>query len=419
MSFVHLHLHSDYSLLDGIGTCDEYAELCVKYGHEYLAVSDHGMMAAVPAQTQACLDHGIKPIYAIEAYLNDHHDLVPNFKDLSDAEKKACRDNFHLTLFAKDNIGYRNLVRISSDAWVNGFYYKPRTNKNYLEHHTEGVIASSACLAGEIPEALRREDYKTASELVRRYRDLFEDFYLELMLLDIPEQTIVNSGLVQLSEELDCPLLLTNDVHYATQEDADIQKVALLINSREGTINNPKGLKFDSIQLWFKSEGELDEAWDRWHRESIPEDLYQESKSNTIKIARQCEGVEMDLSPKLPTIDDADEKLFKLVAEAMKERGFDKKPEYVERAKKEMGIILEKGFSSYFLIMKEIIDHAKYEMRSIVGPGRGSGPGFLINYLLGLCEVDPIKYDLLSERFLSPHRGGKFAKLKFSKELLG
>jgi DNA polymerase-3 subunit alpha len=265
---------------------------------------------------------------------------------------------------------------------------------------------------GTIGQALLADDLETAYRWAEEYSEAFPDFSLELQLFGDKDQRKVNKGLILLSNELKIPCIVTNDCHYAEPEDFEGQKIQLLMSSK-GTINNPQGLVFESDQLWYKSEQEMDRSWDKTNNDIIPWDLYNRAKEETGILAESCSNVELDTSPKLPVIEGAEDKLIALCMEGLNKRQHMGDHVYQDRLLKELKLIFEKGFTSYFLIQRAIVDKAR-ELGSSVGPGRGSGGGSIVCYLLEITDVDPIKFDLLFERFINPARGGKFARLQFT-----
>lgn len=413
MSFIHLHLHTDYSLLDGFGMVEEYVNKCIEFEMEYFCVTDHGMGAAIPRQIEVCKEKNIIPIFGSELYVNNFHHLVPQFSDLDDDMKLKVRKNNHLLIIAKNNIGYNNLINLISSGWIDGFYYRPRVSFEKIKDNHEGLICTTACIGSEFNRMIFDENYKDLDVLIKNYKDVFgDDFYWELELHDMKEQKLANKIGLKIAEKYNIQLIVTNDVHYCEADDAENQN--LMINLDRYSSSSNKNFDFHTDQLWFKSENEMDESWDKFHKDIIPFDLYTEAKNNTIKICKSC-LVDVDTSPKFPQIDNDKELLLKYCMEGMKKRNLINDNIYKERLKREYKLICDKGYESYFLIVKNVVDFCKKNNHA-VGPGRGSAAGSLLSYLLGITQVDPIKHGLIFERFLNPARGGKFAKLQFSKK---
>ncbi|MGC9469815.1 MAG: DNA polymerase III subunit alpha [Anaerolineae bacterium] len=389
--FVHLHNHTEYSLLDGLSKCSALARYAAEQGMNALAITDHGVMYGVVDFYQACHAAGIKPIIGIEAYVAQGSRFTRE------------RDNatHHLVLLAQNQTGYRNLLELASIAQLEGFYYKPRIDKRVLETHSEGVIALSACVQGEIPQLLYQGQEAKARKAVQWYLDHFPDrFYLELQSHDIPEYDEVYRKLVALSREMDVPLVATNDIHYARREQADAHDVLLCIGTGK-TVNEPNRLRMTDDSYYMRSPAEM---WSLYGE--LPEALL-----NTVKIAEQCE-VELQFAPpyhlpKFPVPEGrgtSEEYLRYLCHEGMRWRYGDDhaKLEYVERLNYELDIIHQMGFDDYFLIVWDLCEAAK--RRDIWWNVRGSGAGSVVAYTLGITSVDPFRNRLMFERFLNPAR---------------
>ncbi len=397
--FVHLHLHSEYSLLDGACRISDIPKIAKSLGQSAVAITDHGNMYGVVDFFKACVKEGIKPIIGCEVYLASH--------DRADRHKDPSGDNFHLVLLVKDEVGYKNLITLVSRSYTEGFYIKPRVDMSLLERYNEGLVCLSGCLGGRIPQYILSGDLSAARECAKHFKDIFaDDFYLEMQDHGMPEQLTVNRELVKISSELDIPLVCTNDAHYSRRVDADNQAVLMCIQMNE-TILDGRPLGFETDEFYIKSREEMEELF-----HEVPEAL-----DNTVKIADKCnfsfEFGKLQLPAfKTPNGIDSTEYLQSLVKKRFAQKIITSEltfteehpvEEYKERLEYELGIIDSMGYSDYFLIVWDFINHAK-EVGIPVGPGRGSGAGSLVAYVLGITEVDSIKFDLLFERFLNPER---------------
>ena len=440
--FEHLHRHStEGSILDGYGFVEEYASYSKSVNQKYLVFSDHGMLSEVPRQIAAADKHGLFPIYACELYLNPQQPEVPIGKSTSDFikelnldedGKKRFRKSFHLIAIAHNETGYKNLVQLTSWAWIHGFYYKPRVNYEQLLKHKEGITFSSACYNNEIGFTLEKIGKDAAFDMVRKYHEMFgENYYLEMMLLDFDKQKPYNTFLIEAHDKFGIPLVLTNDCHYCREEDSYMQRIMLMIQTgktmaeiQEQVAEGRAGELFElqDSNLWMKSEEEVNKKWEESYSDTIDYELFKEAKRNTVRICEKAKGVQLDRSLKLPVIDEANEKLRMAVMEGFKQRGLPMTQAYLDRIREELKLICSKEFASYFLIEKMMTDEArrycaeKYgtDGSEAVGPGRGSGVGALTNYCLRITDVDPLPHGLLFSRFMSPARGGKSIRLRFS-----
>ncbi len=389
--FVHLHLHTQYSLLDGACKLKNLMTRANELGFGACAITDHGVLYGAIDFYKTAKKFGIKPILGCELYVapRTRHDKVPHVDD----------EQYHLVLLAKNETGYRNLVRLSSIGFTEGHYYKPRVDTEVLKMWNEGLIAMSACLAGEIPSLLMKGDYKGAKRKAGEYKDIYGpgNFFLEVQSNDIPEQYEVNKGLVKLSKELDIPLVATNDVHYIYKEDAKIHDVLLCIQTGK-TVGDRDRLKFPTDAFYLKSSEEMKAAFP-----DIPEAI-----RNTLVIAEQCNfDFEFGKSqvPRFPVPQGFTEETYlrHLSREGLKRRYGEITEELEKRLDYELDIIVKMGYAGYFLIVWDFIRFAG-ERRIYVGPGRGSAPGCLLSYALGITNIDPIRYGLIFERFLNPER---------------
>lgn len=377
--FEHLHLHTDFSLLDGYSMPEEAAERVFKNNQKFLCITDHGMMAAVPRQIKACEEYGISPIFGSELYVNDMHGV--NTSDLSPEEKKEHRRSYHLLAIATTNKGYSNLVRLSSWAWANGFYYKPRVTHEQLLKYKEGVIFTSCCYMGEIGQAFDKGGSEAAYKTLDKYIEMFKgQFYIEIMLLDFVKQKPYNKWLVEAAENKKLPIILSNDCHYPSKEDSKHQQYMLMVRTKntiadlqQAMANNEDMDKFFELQdtnLWIKSEEELNEKWEKDYKDIIPLEVFNEAKRNTVEICRKAKGVEFDRSLKLPKVPDENEEFREALIRGFKERGLSGK-KYSLRLKEEYELICNKGFASYFLIQKKMVDEARRVCPKIMGWGGG------------------------------------------------
>lgn len=391
MSFVHLHVHSEYSLLDGACRLNGLLRRVKELGQTAVAVTDHGVMYGLIEFYKAAKKEGIKPILGCEAYVatRTRHDKVHG----------ADSEHHHLVLLCENETGYANLVRLISAAWTEGFYGKPRVDRELLAQYHEGLIALSACLAGEIPAALRRGDYAAAKRIALEYHALFgaDNFFLEIQDHGMAEQAAINGDLVRLSRETGIPLVCTNDAHYLTREDAAMQKVLLCIQTNT-TVDEPNPISFPTDEFYIKSEDEM--------RSLFP--TLQEAFDNTARIADRCQ-VELEFGKtKLPHFEaPGGDSYAYFRAECYKGLyrlyGENPDPAVVQRLEYELDTIHRMGYVDYYLIVNDFVQYAKTHDIP-VGPGRGSGAGSLCAYCIGITGIDPIKYGLLFERFLNPER---------------
>ena len=392
MSFTHLHVHTEYSLLDGSCKIKELIARAAELGMKNIAITDHGNMYGVIEFYRAARAAGINPVIGCEVY------VAPGSRFDREVTKGEGRYN-HLVLLAENNVGYSNLIKIVSKGFTEGFYYKPRVDYEVLEKYHEGVIALSACLAGAVATALRYGQYETAKKEAERLYDIFgkDHFYLEMQDHGIADQATVNQGLLRMSEELKIPLVATNDVHYITAEDAEPHDILLCIQTQK-KVQDEDRMRYEGGQYYLKSEDEM--------KALFP--YAQEALENTSKIAERCH-VEIEFGKyKLPKYDvpegfTADSYLQKLCQDGMKKRYEEITTQLQERLDYELDTIRTMGFVDYFLIVWDFIRYAR-ENGISVGPGRGSAAGSIVAYSLGITSIDPIKYDLLFERFLNPER---------------
>jgi len=390
--FVHLHTHTEYSLLDGLSKSKALAQHAADLGMKALAITDHGVMYGVVDFYKACKAVDIKPIIGFEAYMS---------RKACTRREKSDGKPYHIVLLAQNQTGYQNLLALASDAQLKGFYYKPRIDKELLAKHSAGLIALSACVGGEIMQLLHAHQPDQAREAVRWYQDVFPDrFYIELQTHELPEFDDDYRQIINLAHKLNVPLVATNDIHYTRKDQAEAHDILLCIGTSK-TVNDPKRMRMTDASYYMRSPEEM---WELY--KDIPEAL-----ENTVKIAEQCH-VELQFAPpyhlpKFPVpegVGTSQDYLRSLCDEGMKWRYGDAhdKPEYVERLEYELGIIHEMGFDDYFLIVWDLcIASQKMDIWWNV---RGSGAGSVVAYTLNITNVDPFKNRLMFERFLNPGR---------------
>lgn len=390
-NFVHLHIHSEYSLLDGANRIKDLPLRAKELDMDAIALTDHGVMYGAIDFYKACKKEGIKPIIGCEVYVANR----------SRFDKEAGLDyNNHLILLAKNNEGYKNLTKLVSMGFTDGFYYKPRIDKEILEKYHEGLICCSACLAGEVNQAILKDDMEKAKEIALWFKNLFgDDYYLEIQNNGIREQVLVNQKLIQLSRELNIPLVATNDAHYSKKEDAYNHEVLLCIQTGK-KMSDEDRMRFETDELYIKSPQEMMDYF-----KNVPDAI-----NNTVEIANKC-NVEFEFGHTiLPNYDVPEEfethydYLKKLCEDGLKEKyGENQSEEIRKRAEYELSVINKMGYVDYYLIVWDYIHYAKSQGIP-VGPGRGSGAGSILAYAIGITDIDPIKYNLLFERFLNPER---------------
>ena len=392
MAFVHLHVHSEYSLLDGACRIEQIASRMQALGQESIAITDHGVMYGAVAFYKAVKKAGLKPIIGCEVY------VAPRGR--TDRDYNIDSEYTHLVLLCKNETGYRNLCYLVSCGFLEGFYIRPRIDWDILKAHSEGLICLSACIAGDIPRKILNGDYNAAKGKALELAALFgpEDFYLEIQNHGIEEEAQAMEGIFRLHEETGIPLVLTNDAHYLTREDAHNQDVLMCIQMGK-TVDDPDRMKFEGSEFYLKSEEEM--------RTLFPQ--YPEAADNTAKIAERC-NFDFEFGtyhlPKFPLPEgenDGAAYLYKLCLQGFAKRYGDGTDELRQQLDYELNMIRNMGFTDYFLIVSDFIAYAKSK-NIPVGPGRGSAAGSMVSYCLGITDVDPIKYGLFFERFLNPER---------------
>ncbi len=397
--FVHLHNHSDYSLLDGACRIEDYVGKAVSLGMKHLALTDHGNLFGALRFEQACHAAGINPVVGCEVYVAPGSRFVKS--------SSATKTNYHMVLYAKDEEGYRNLTILTSKGYLEGFYYRPRIDDELLKTYHAGLMCSAACLAGEIPQAILTGDWEKAKSKALFYKELFGegDFWLEVMNHGIPEEEVVRKGMRRLGEETGIPIIATNDIHFLEKNHASAQDVLICISTGKKK-SDQKRLKTENPEFYFKTEEEM--------RELFPE--FPDAIENTVKLAERCDLTIPQPGPLLPHYEipeqfaDPEAYLRHLTALGLKNRYPEASDEngteweaIRRRADFELSVLFQMGYEGYFLIVWDFIDWARRHDIP-VGPGRGSGAGSIVAYALKITDIDPLKYELLFERFLNPER---------------
>ncbi len=389
-NFTHLHLHTEFSLLDGATRITKLMERAVELGMDSIALTDHGVMYGAVEFYKEAKKHGIKPIIGCEVYISE--------RGYRDKDPALDKNQYHLILLAENQKGYKNLMKIVSEGFTRGFYYKPRVDKKILNRYSEGIICLSACIAGEIPTYILDGNFEKAKKTAIEYREIFGDdnFYLELQNQGIDDQKFINEKLVEIGGELDIPLVLTNDTHYINKEDAKFHDILLCIQTGK-TVDEDR-MRFPTNEFYLKSYEEMMEVFPGM----------EEAAANTQKIADRC-NIELDFSTThLPNFDvpkgyEKYDYLEELCKKGISERYTNITDQIKRRLDYELRVIKEMDYVDYFLIVWDFIKYAK-DNDIMVGPGRGSAVGSIIAYALKVTDIDPLKYNLIFERFLNPER---------------
>ena len=391
MGFTHLHVHTEYSLLDGACRIDKIAQAAKQKGQTALAITDHGVMYGAVDFYRACKNAGVKPIIGCEVYVAPHS----RFDKTNSYEKY-----YHMVLLCENQTGYQNLIKLVSKGFTEGFYSKPRIDDELLEQYHEGLICLSACLAGEIPQKLLNGDYNSAKQKALYYQNLFgkDNFFIELQDHGIDEQKKILPSLVNIANDINAPLVATNDCHYIEKEDSRIQNILLCIQTNK-TVNDENPMEFRTSEFYLKTEEEMRNLFSS----------YPQSIENTQLIADRC-NVEFEFGVrKLPRFDVPNNQnhldYFRESCYTGLYKYYGQNPDksLIERLEYEINTISNMGFVDYYLIVNDFVQYAKSNDIP-VGPGRGSGAGSLCAYCIGITAIDPIKYNLLFERFLNPER---------------
>ena len=389
--FTHLHLHTEYSLLDGYSRIDKLLDKCLELGMDSVAITDHGSMYGVIEFYKQATKKGIKPIIGCEVYVSEKDHKI------KDPTNKRY---YHLILLAENETGYKNLVKIVSEAYVNGFYYKPRVSFDFIKDHTEGLIALSACLNGEVNQRILENDMEAALSTAKKYEDAFGkgNYFLEIQDHGIPEQRQVNKGVAYLHRKLGIEMVATNDVHYIEREDSYLQDVLLCIQTG-ALVKDEDRMRMPNREFYLKDQATMAEIFKDYER----------AVENTSKIADRCKLEIKFHEPHLPYYTKLPDGLSNLdYLKLLVNQGISKKyknptSEIIERVKKEIEVINSMGYVDYFLIVWDFVNYARNNDIA-VGPGRGSAAGSIVSYALDITQIDPIKYNLIFERFLNPER---------------
>ncbi|MGA7305430.1 MAG: DNA polymerase III subunit alpha, partial [Rhodothermales bacterium] len=392
--FCHLHCHTHYSFLDGASRIDHLFAKAAEHGMPAVAITDHGNLHGIPEFTRAAEKYGLKAILGCEFYM------------CASMEDRQDRTRFHQILLAKNETGYRNLIRLSSLSFTEGFYYKPRLDRPLLARHAEGLVASTCCLQGEVPQAILRQGEDQARRLFEEYLEIFgEDYYIEIQDHGIPKQRQVNEVLLRWAKEYNVKLIATNDVHYVEQADSEPHDVLLCLQTG-ADLNDTRRMRFDNDQFFFKSMPEMQAAL----TEVLDPSIVDRALDTTIEVADKCDFKLSRANMLMPHYPlpaefkgDMDAYLRHLVFERAKRRYVPITQDVTERLDHELAIINQMGFAGYFLIVQDFTTAAR-ELGVTVGPGRGSAAGSAVAYCLGITNIDPLQHDLLFERFLNPER---------------
>jgi len=410
--FVNLHHHDEYSVKDGLGTVHDLIDLLKRQRRSFCCVTNHGSVGGWIKQYTSCKEAGVKAIFGMEAYQREYRGDDPELK-------KKHRKARHLILIAKTHEGFYNLIKIHNDAQLNGFYYVPASNREAMKKWGKGIIATSACIGGIVSSLLMAGKKETAAKWAKFYQKCFDEFYLELSMIEYPEQIEANRRLIELSRETGIPTVVAGDSHYLEPEHGETHDLIMLINQHKtihDKIENPDEVwQFDVHNLFYRDSMGVLDLWENgfeyrgekycYKDDVFTEEVLRESMANTRAIGVKCEDIELDSSIKLPTLYPDSEKILRdKVKDGFRRRGL-KGKEYVDRAKFELKIIGDLGWNDYFLILDKIVIDAKEKFGEwAIGYGRGSAAGSLVSYCLGLTDIDPIRRGLLFERFLDYSR---------------
>ncbi len=390
-NFIHLHVHSEYSPLDGMCKIKDLVSTAKELGQTALCLSDHGSTSGLWVFQEECIKQGIKPLLGTEFYY----------------QREDNGDNGHLIAIAKNDKGLENLFKLQEYGYVNNFYYKPRINWDVLKHHSEGLIVTSACIGSMFSQYLVQGDIVSAKAWARKFKDVFgEDFYIEIQPNNIPEQMIVNQSAIRIANQLGIKVIATNDVHYLLESDAFPHEILLAMQFNK-KISDEKRFKFPSNDFWLKSEEEMIETFT-----GIQQEVIIDAMNNTKEIADKCDASikKGKYLPKYYDIPEGETErsvLVKKTLEGARQKGFISNKKYMEDVQNEINVIDRNGYSGYFLIVGDYVTSAR-KNGVIVGDGRGSGAGSKVAYLTDISRIEPSKYDLLFERFMADGRSPDF-----------
>jgi DNA polymerase-3 subunit alpha len=438
--FVHLHNHTLFSILDGVAQPDEYFKSCVDRKSPAIAITEHGVLNSIPDNYLAAKEHKVKYLVGCEIYFNDFEMkrqkllsagvAMPEIKQSNPDLAARMSRNRHLTVIAKNINGYQNLLKINKAAWEKGFYYRPRAWFDLLAQHKDDLIILSGCFNGPISHELRQGNYSSsgfvigAIDYVNKFQQVFgDDFYIELQMPGVEGDVELFRQLADIACHKKIKTVLTNDCHYLERKDYEVQRVMMAID-QDTTVDDPELFAVNSSEQYFKTRYELRATFHLNGFAPVSStDLFEASCDNTLEVAEKCESFKPDLSPKLPKIENAEEQLIRLTLQGLRKKGLDKDTTkyhvdgrdvtYKEQMQIEIDRIIEKGFASYFLITRSLVQ-CSLEKGWPLGPGRGSAAGSLVCYLLDISQLDPIKWKLSFDRFLSPARGGYMLDIKMS-----
>lgn len=434
---IGLHIHTFYSVLDGISSPSQYFEQCAERKWPAIAITEHGVLNSIPDCYFASKEYGVKYVVGCELYFNafeplrrqrvddgiSMHDIKGEDPELASRISR----NRHITVLCKDMIGYGNLLKINKHAWEHGFYYKPRVWLDVLRRYKEGLIFLSGCLNGPVSHELRNGNYSSsgyiigAIDYVKKFKEAFgDDFYIELQMPGVPGDVPVFKKLVAIADHQKIKTVLTGDCHYLTRKDHELQMVMMAIDQNT-TVDDPNLFHVNSSEQFFKTRAELWHTFkDGEYSKGVPDSVFEDACDNTLEVADKCSGFVPNLEPKLPRIENADEELCRICLRELKSRGLDKDDvryevdgrfvTYREQMEIELKRFIEKGFSSYFLITRDLIK-CSIENGYSIGPSRGSSGGSIVCFLLDIVTLDSLKWGTSFDRFLSPSRGGNMLKV--------
>lgn len=446
--FSHLHCHSVYSTLDGVASVSQYAEACVERGYPGMALTEHGHMGSMPDLLYEFKKHKLKGVPACEIYFNDYEPqrktMSTSIKELRENNREEylnVQRNRHLTVLAKNRTGVSNLIKLTTQAYRTGFYYKPRIWFDKLLEYKEGLIILSGCLNGPVAHELRRTtlegeptpryqspDKRGAIDWVRKFKDAFkDDYYIELQMPGIPGDEKVFRDLIHIADKFKIKTILANDSHYMERKDYELQKIMMAVDQGlvlDANLDNENLFHVNSSEQYFKTRAEL---WERFknnpYSKGIPDSEFESACDNTLEVIDKCDFIDVDSTPKILKLEEAEKTLKNILFKELKAKGlYDKKDKflidgkrvtYLEQMAIELDRIIDKGYSSYFLITHELIKYGKN--KGYTFNPRGSASGSLVCYLLGISPIDSVAWGLSFDRFLAPSRGGFLLNVKMPK----